>query len=243
MRGHGGAIDDDGPDDAVLVARARTGDQQAFSTLYERHRPTVRKVAAAYVRRPEIVADVVQDTFVRALEKLPSLRDPSLFRPWLLAIARHSAVDHGRKAVRDVALDQDAAEGVPSGDAAPDEAFALAELARRVTTAIDGLSGRDAATIALVTHLGFRSNEVAAALGVSTGAAKVTVHRARRRLRTALSLEALQREPELACEAMRVALGQNRAAAVRHLDGCATCLDAASAEVTAFEFTPLLADS
>ena len=225
------------------MARARAGDQSAFSALYERHRATVRKVAAAYVRRPEIVADIVQDTFVRALEKLPSLRDPSLFRPWLLAIARHSAVDHGRKAVRDVALDQESVEGVPADDAAPDEAFALAELARQVTTAIDGLSGRDAATIALVPHLGFRSNEVAAALGVSTGAAKVTVHRARRRLRAALSLQALEREPELACEVMRTALARNRAAAVRHLDGCTVCLAAASAEVTAFGFAPLLADS
>jgi DNA-directed RNA polymerase specialized sigma24 family protein len=48
------------------------------------------------------------------------------------------------------------------------------------------LSARDAAAISMVVHLGFGPNEVAAALDISYGNAKVVLHRARQRLRDAL---------------------------------------------------------
>ena len=63
-----------------------------------------------------------------------------------------------------------------------------------------GLSPRDAAAVTMVTQLGFAPGQVAAALGVTPGAAKVIVHRARRRLRNALALQLMVQQPGLACE-------------------------------------------
>ena len=63
-----------------------------------------------------------------------------------------------------------------------------------------GTVQRDAAAVTMVTQLGFTPAQVADALGVTQGAAKVIVHRARRRLRNALALQLMVKHPSLACD-------------------------------------------
>ncbi|HEX7133252.1 MAG TPA: sigma factor-like helix-turn-helix DNA-binding protein, partial [Iamia sp.] len=75
----------------------------------------------------------------------------------------------------------------PDPGPGPDDLVAAADLARRLGVGVQGLSRRDALTLALVVDLGFGPAEVAVALGVSEGNAKVILHRARRRLRQAVA--------------------------------------------------------
>src|SRR3954471_7984221 len=93
--------------DAELVARIREGDADAFSELYRLHSHAVGTAVRDNVHDADGVADVVQETFTRALARLDSLRQPDRFRPWLLSIARHAAVDHRRHATRVRALSDD----------------------------------------------------------------------------------------------------------------------------------------
>ncbi len=67
--------------DRALVDAVRAGEAEAFSALYRAHVGAVRAAVRDNVHDPEGIADVVQDTFARALERLPSLRDPDRFRP------------------------------------------------------------------------------------------------------------------------------------------------------------------
>src|SRR5689334_14408504 len=88
--------------DTELVRRVRDGDQGAIAELYERHSGTVRFVIRDRVRDADMVEELVQETFTRALERLERLRRPDRFRSWLLAIARNVATDrwrHERRAV------------------------------------------------------------------------------------------------------------------------------------------------
>ena len=185
------------------------------------------------------MADIVQDTFARALQHLADLRDPGRFRPWLLSIARHASVDHLRTAKRVIALEAEQAEALASRDASPDDVAELNELARRVQVGVTGLSRRDATAVALVTQLGFSPAQVADALGVTHGAAKVIVHRARRRLRRALVLELLVRQPGLGCERFRSLRAEDPAAAGRHLDDCPHCIASAGAELLSSRTRPI----
>ncbi|MFV2039642.1 MAG: RNA polymerase sigma factor, partial [Acidimicrobiales bacterium] len=68
----------------------------------------------------------------------------------------------------------------------PDLEAELRELALALRTGVAALSPRDATALSLTVHLGFGPTEVAAALGISYGNAKVVLHRARHRLRSAL---------------------------------------------------------
>ena len=218
--------------DAELVVAVRAGDPHAFADLYREHAESVRKVAYSLVGDRDGAADVVQDTFTRALQHLPELREPDRFRPWLLSIARHAATDQLRARRRIVTLD-DEAEPAATGPG-PESLAELRELAEQVQGCVSGLSRRDATAVALVTHLGFTPAQVADALGVTQGAAKVIVHRARRRLRHALTLQLLVRQPGLACDEFRRLLGEDSLAASRHLHDCDACIEAAGAEVVPF---------
>ena len=73
--------------DAELVERARAGDEWAEEMIYRRHVAVVASTARRLLRDPCEAADVVQETFLIAFEKLGTLADPAALRGWLARIA------------------------------------------------------------------------------------------------------------------------------------------------------------
>ena len=206
--------------DARLVAQVRNGDQEAFGALYAAHVRAVNAAVYDRVRDAETRADVVQECFVRALKRLDHLRDPASFRPWLLAIARNTAVDHVR-AERNADAEEEALQALPDPVAGPDDLAEFAELATQVRDGLVRLSRRDATALTMALQLGLSTQELAVALGVSPGAAKVALHRARQRLRQALRLQVLVRTRGGACDELRKLYDAgDLPAAVRHLGRC-----------------------
>ncbi len=213
-------------DDGALVQALRGGDLAAFETLYARHVPGVRAVVRDHVRHADDAADVVQETFTRAFESLPRLSEAERFRPWLLSIARHTAIDAGRVLSKRQPELLEAADALPSLDPTPDELAEIAELAAVVRIAIGGLSARDATALGLIA-LGFSVHDVARALGIGHGAAKVVLHRGRRRLRSAFLLEILARRQMPGCPTF-VAINPGELVAIaQHLGACEVCRDVA----------------
>ena len=73
--------------DAELVERARGGDGWAEEMIYRRHVAVVASTARRLLRDPSEAADVVQETFLIAFEKLGTLSEPAALRGWLARIA------------------------------------------------------------------------------------------------------------------------------------------------------------
>ena len=71
--------------DRALVLRARAGDQDAFALLMDQYEIVVRRLVTRFVQNSDDARDVEQDTWIRAAEKLDSLRDAGSFRPWVKA--------------------------------------------------------------------------------------------------------------------------------------------------------------
>ena len=214
--------------DGVLVMAARTGSPTAFDELYRAHAPRVAQKARSRAGRDEhLVADIVQEVFTRALENLDRLRDPARFGAWIGAIADHVIVDHHRATARSRPLEEHAAEEVVSTDAPPDSVAEAGELARLLRRSVAGLAPRDAAAITLVSTLGLSPAELGAALGVSRGAAKVALHRARIRLRAALRMQVLLERRSSRCEELWQLVEDGATiAAARHVQDCAVCSSA-----------------
>jgi len=72
----------------------------AFAELVRAHHPSVRVFLASHLRDPDVVDDLVQDVFLRAFDRLNTLRDGTAFRAWLLGIARNRALEHLRERLR-----------------------------------------------------------------------------------------------------------------------------------------------
>jgi RNA polymerase sigma-70 factor, ECF subfamily len=73
--------------DAELVARALTGDRWSRDVLYRRHAPYLLAIGTRLLASRSEGEEVVQDTFLVALEQLGSLREPAALRAWLASIA------------------------------------------------------------------------------------------------------------------------------------------------------------
>lgn len=210
-----------------LVHAVRAGNREAFEPLYRENVRAVQLAVRDQLRDPERIADAVQETFARALASLDKLRDPERFRPWLLSIARHTAVDFRRHQNR-VVLDELTDVDIPTPDGSdPAELAALRDTASLVRGLVIGLSQRDAVALSLVT-LGFDVADVAAALHIKHGAAKVVLHRARRRLRAALVLQLLSSGAATRCPELAVIVTRaGTPAAARHAETCPLCEEAA----------------
>src|SRR5436190_14740623 len=148
--------------DAELVERVRRGDQLAFTELYRAHARAVHTAVRDNVHDADAAADVVQEAFTRALARLDTLREPDRFRPWLLSIARHAAVDHRRYRGRVGCLSDEAADALLSDREQPDDQAEITDLARLLEEGVATLSPRDATALSLVAHLGFGPTEVGA---------------------------------------------------------------------------------
>lgn len=69
-----------------LVRKAKSGDGEAFITLIEQNKEMLKRVAFAYLKNQEDIADAVQDTILDAFEHIKDLKKPQYFRTWLVRI-------------------------------------------------------------------------------------------------------------------------------------------------------------
>jgi RNA polymerase sigma-70 factor, ECF subfamily len=86
--------------DAELVDRARAGDRDAFAELVKRYERLVIAEAVNQLRCPEDARDVAQDVFVIAYRRLNSPWGPRRFGPWIMRIARNTALRYRKQRCR-----------------------------------------------------------------------------------------------------------------------------------------------
>jgi len=84
-------------DDTVLVTRAKAGDYEAFDELVSRHERRLYALSLGIVRDQADAEDVVQSTFLSALEHLDGFREEAAFGTWVSRIATHAALKIIRK--------------------------------------------------------------------------------------------------------------------------------------------------
>ena len=148
----------------------------------------------------EDALDVVAETFAtawRRREDLPAAKDE--VRPLLFGIARRCLANSVRGADRAGRLGARLADSFAEG-AVPDPSAVHDEGpdTRRVHAALDDLSAEDRELVTLTAWEGLTPAEVAATLGLPAGTVRVRLHRARTRLRAALSTPALLEETDRA---------------------------------------------
>ena len=77
----------------VLIRKAKKGDKDAFCRLMDENVQSMYKIAAAYLKNDEDVADAIQDTILSCYENLRSLRKNRYFKTWLIRILINKCKD------------------------------------------------------------------------------------------------------------------------------------------------------
>jgi RNA polymerase sigma factor (sigma-70 family) len=168
--------------DRRLVKLVREGYETAFEEIVRRYRGPLDRFAAAIVGgRSE---DVTQDAFSKALLALRGSENEIELRPWLYRIVRNTALNDLRDRPPTTAELDEELTGTESAAATAERREEIAELVTR----LQALPEPQRAAIVMRELEGLSHEEIAAALGVSGGAARQAIHRARLRLRDAVGL-------------------------------------------------------
>lgn len=176
---------DDAALDARQVERVRRGDAEAFGELVRRHMRRAFSIAYRILEHREDAEDVVQDAFLRALERLDTLERGRPFRPWFYRIVVNRALNFRR--ARTIRRTEPIPEEARSEAGLPERDAEQAELRRRLQAAAAALPERQRLIVQLSDLEGLTSAEIAEILEISDGTVRWHLHQARRSLRESLA--------------------------------------------------------
>ncbi len=173
--------------ESELAACARR-DASALRRLYEREAPFLLAVALRIVRRRDVAADVIHDSFLDIWERAGTFdRERGAARAWMASIVRYRALKHMRRTAREREVDPDARAA--EVDDAPDPLSALAssQEAGRLHACLAQLEPKRRRAITLAYTDGYSHAEIAARLGAPLGTVKAWIRRSLLALKECLS--------------------------------------------------------
>jgi RNA polymerase sigma-70 factor, ECF subfamily len=178
--------------DLALVERARRGDSRAFEMLVVKYQRRLERLIGRIVRDPDLVADIAQESLIRAWRALPQFRGESAFYTWLYRIAVNTAKKALMELKRDPVVLESALAGQSEDDdetyradrelshsETPEAVLASKEIARTVNAAIEALSDDLRQAIMLREVEGLSYEEISEAMNCPIGTVRSRIFRAR----------------------------------------------------------------
>lgn len=173
-----------------IVARARSGDQDAFHAIFMRFGRPVLSFINQLVYDQSLAEELTQETFVRAYRNLRTLGEDSKVSTWLFGIARNVVRESARQAIRqkkDVSLDEPEPIELRSSSPTPDGNLLGRELNQEIRRALIELDEDKRLVFSLKIFHGKSYEEISGITGHSIGKLKTDLHRARIELKSRLS--------------------------------------------------------
>jgi RNA polymerase sigma-70 factor (ECF subfamily) len=177
--------------DNLLVERTKRGDVKAFEMLVVKYQRRIERLIGRMVRDTDLVADIAQETFIRAYRAIPQFRGESAFYTWLYRIAVNTAkkslvelkrdplVMETARASHDEGDETSRAENELSDGETPESLLASKEVAATVNAAIDALSEDLRQAIVLREIEGLSYDEIATVMNCPIGTVRSRIFRAR----------------------------------------------------------------
>ncbi|GGF62243.1 RNA polymerase subunit sigma-24 [Paenibacillus albidus] len=154
------------------VLKAKEGDREAFIRLMKSTETALHNTARAMVKRDEDIADVLQETILKAYKSLHLLREPGFFRTWIFRILINECHTVLKKASRSIAVAE--LPTVPASSHDYDNVD--------LRMAVDRLEDQQRIAIVLYYFQDMTLKQVAETLDISESAAKTRLYRARKTL-------------------------------------------------------------
>lgn len=180
-----------------LLALAKQGDQQAFTTLVKQYEKNIYRLTFNFVREHSAAEDLMQETFLRAYVSLAKFQGDSRFYTWLVRIAVNCALMElrtRRRRAKTISLDEgqdgesfELPRAIEDWKGNPEEAYSNTELKRILDEALSRLEPDYRTVVFLRDVEGYSTEETAAMLQISISATKSRLLRARLQLREYLN--------------------------------------------------------
>ena len=188
-------------DDAELVERLKTGDEEALEVIFNRYSAKLYNVAQKILGEVADVEEVIQDVFWTAFRKAKSFRGNSQFSTWLYRLTINAALGKVRRSRKSKETEYEeylpkfqkdghhSVRPVIDWSDTLDEKYAECELRQLLSDALDQLKSLDKSVVILSDMEGMSDKEIAVMLGLTVSAVKTRLHRARLFLRGKLAVQ------------------------------------------------------
>ncbi len=176
----------------VFINKAKEGDQNAFTMLYNKYVHVIHNVIYDIVRNKDVTDDLVSVTFTKAYFKLATYTYHISFEMWLKTIAINSSIDYIRRTKKekyDYELDDEENfyQVRSSADDSPEEIYIGHETNSRLTEALKMLRPHYRTIIELRTTENLSYKEIGDKLGITESQVKARLNNARERLKQLLN--------------------------------------------------------
>lgn len=169
-----------------LVERCKKGDERAWSELVEATHREVYTLCLRVLGDPDDAAEATQDAYVKAWRGLAGFRGEAMFTTWLYRVASNAAISKHRSRKRRRAHETGVDDEVLAAVASPASTEAAVDVRIEITAlegALRSLPDHYRQAVVLRDVYGMTIEEIAHRLRISETAAKVRVHRARKKLK------------------------------------------------------------
>lgn len=183
--------------DAERLAAVAAGDEAAFAALFHERYERVFRVANGVLRDVEEAREVVQEVFLRLHQVAPRWEPRARLDTWLYRVTVHRSLSVRRRFGRFAR-----ASLQPLMGPGPERQAASREAVQALRRGLLLLSPKQRAVVVLHLECGLTPSEIAADVGMTPNAARVTLHRALEKLRAAIGLLELPDEPAMAPRAL-----------------------------------------
>lgn len=173
-------------DEAALLERFASGDDVAFSELVRRYQQLAYVVACRVTLRDDLALDVVQEAFLRCLRHRTRFELGRAFKPWLLQIVRHLAIDVLRSQRRiDAGTAAGSALETATTTSDPSAGTQAGEMRTRVAAILASLPEKYRDLLVMREMEGLPAETIAEQLALDYGTTRWRLHEARRLFRVA----------------------------------------------------------
>lgn len=178
--------------DNIIAARVLRGEKELFEIILRRYNQKLYRVIRSYLKDDDDIQDAMQDTYLKAFDKLHQFRGDSSFSTWLIRIGINEALQRIKKnkvinLSRAVDWVGDKMIKIPASKQMNPEYSAInTEIKKLLETAIDGLPEKYRTVYVLKEVQGMDNAEIAACLGLEENNIKVRHHRAKNLLKNSL---------------------------------------------------------
>jgi RNA polymerase sigma-70 factor (ECF subfamily) len=174
---------------ADLVERCKLGDEQAWALLVEETHRGVYTLCLRILGDPDDAKEATQDAYLKAWRGLKGFRGDAAFETWLYRVASNAALSkhrgRRRRQVHEAGVDDEVLARMASPSSVEAEVGAKVEV-KALESAISTLPLHYRSAVVLRDIYGFGIEEIARELGITETAAKVRVHRGRKKLKDEL---------------------------------------------------------
>ncbi|HJR65892.1 MAG TPA: sigma-70 family RNA polymerase sigma factor [Gemmatimonadaceae bacterium] len=169
--------------DQLLIRRAIDGDERALRQLWSQYAPRIDAVVKRLAGDPDLAADIAQDVWIQIFRALKTYRGDAQFGTWAHRIAVNRTLNALRKVRRLAKVEMDIEEDSVSVEMDSDRSFVAASIEEAARKLPDG-----ARTVFLLHDVeGYTHEDIARELGITPGASKSQLFKARAKLRRLLA--------------------------------------------------------